>query len=136
MHAPLATLLSTEELDDLSLLMARRNFGLFRQMVRPGMLWGWWTEEVADHLQQFYEEMMAGKRPKLAITAPPQTGKSWTVTDFIAWVAGRNPERKTIFGSYSDDLGVRTNPIKAARGSRQVVALASPRRSHQVRASP
>jgi hypothetical protein len=40
---------------------------------------------------------------------PPQTGKSWTVTDFIAWVAGNSPDKKTIFGSFSDDLGVRTN---------------------------
>src|SRR6266436_1388590 len=53
--------------------------------------------------------MVAGKRPKLAISAPPQHGKSWAATDFIAYVAGKLPDRKTIFGSYSDDLGIRTN---------------------------
>jgi hypothetical protein len=37
------------------------------------------------------------------------TEKSWAATDFIAYVAGKQPDRKTIFGSYSDDLGVRTN---------------------------
>jgi LAGLIDADG-like domain len=37
------------------------------------------------------------------------THNSWAATDFIAWVAGKQPDRKTIFGSYSDDLGVRTN---------------------------
>jgi hypothetical protein len=32
-----------------------------------------------------------------------------SVTDFIAWVAGRNPDLKTIFASYSDSLGERTS---------------------------
>jgi len=111
MHAPLEkeVRFSDAEVDDIALLVARKNFLAFRRKIRPNMLVGWWIEEVAGHLQQFYDEMMDGKRPKLAITAPPQTGKSWTVTDFIAYVAGRNPERKTIFGSYSDDLGIRTN---------------------------
>ena len=31
------------------------------------------------------------------------------MTDFIAWVAGKDPNLKTIFGSYSDDLGVKVN---------------------------
>ena len=73
------------------------------------MLWGWWTKEVANQLHYFYEDFAAGRRPKLALSAPPQHGKSWTVTDFMAWVAGKNPDKKIIFGSYSDDLGVRTN---------------------------
>jgi predicted phage terminase large subunit-like protein len=89
---------------------ARENFYAFRRMLpRPGLLWGWWMEVVALELQRFYEEFVAGKRPKLALMAPPQHGKSWTVTDFIAWVAGRNPDLKVIFASYSDDLGIRTN---------------------------
>ena len=33
----------------------------------------------------------------------------WAVTDFIAWCAGKNPDKKPIFGSFSDDLGIRTN---------------------------
>jgi hypothetical protein len=41
--------------------------------------------------------------------AHPQSGKSMAVTDFIAWVAGRNPNVKTIFASYSDTLGERTS---------------------------
>jgi hypothetical protein len=77
--------------------------------MRPRMIEGWWTNEIAEALQQFYEDLVAGKRPKLAIGAPPQHGKSWAATDFVAWVAGRNPDLKTIFASYSDDLGTRTN---------------------------
>ena len=41
--------------------------------------------------------------------APPQHGKSRAAEDFIAWVAGRNPDLKIIYASFSDDLGVRTN---------------------------
>jgi hypothetical protein len=106
MHAPI---LSTAQLEDFSIILARENFAVFRQMIRPKMIRGWWTYEVSVELQQFYDDFAAGKRPWLAIEAPPQTGKSWAATDFIAYVAGRNPDWKTIFGSYSDDLGVRTN---------------------------
>jgi hypothetical protein len=60
-------------------------------------------------LQWFYEDLIAGNRPKLALEAPPQHGKSAAVEDFMAWVAGKNPDLKTIFCSYSDDLGNRAN---------------------------
>ena len=88
---------------------ARDSFAHFRRLMRPEMRWGWWTEEVAEHLQQFYEDLVAGRRPKLALSAPPQHGKSWTIDDFIAWVAGKNPDLKTIFASYSEELGERAN---------------------------
>jgi predicted phage terminase large subunit-like protein len=41
--------------------------------------------------------------------APPQHGKSLTAIDFIAWISGKNPDIKTIFASYSAELGERTN---------------------------
>src|SRR5262249_38329958 len=41
--------------------------------------------------------------------APPQHGKTEQITDFTAWVAGKRPESKTIFASYSDELGVDVN---------------------------
>jgi predicted phage terminase large subunit-like protein len=88
---------------------ARDWFFAFRRRMRPTMLWGWWCEEVALELQEFYADFVAGKRPKLALMTPPQHGKSWTALDFIAWVAGKNPDWKTIFASYSDELGTRTN---------------------------
>jgi predicted phage terminase large subunit-like protein len=88
---------------------ARDDFYAFRRMVRPAMIRGWWIEVVAWELQRFYEDFVAGKRPLLALMAPPQHGKSWTATDFVAWVAGKNPDWKTIFASYSADLGIRTN---------------------------
>jgi len=88
---------------------ARDSFYAFRRMVRPGMLRGWFVESVELELQRFYKELAAGKRPQLALMAPPQHGKSWAVTDFIAWAIGKNPDWKTIFASYSAELGIRTN---------------------------
>lgn len=96
-------------LEELAQARARESFLEFRRYIRPQLIIGWWVREVAQKLQRFYKDFVAGERPKLAVMAPPQTGKSWTVTDFIAWVAGNNPDKKTIFGSFSDDLGVRTN---------------------------
>ena len=93
---------------------ARESFFAFRQRVRPQMQWGWWMEVLCMELQQFYEDLRLGRRPKLAVMAPPQHGKSWSATDFIAWVAGKNPDLKTIFASYSADLGQRTNLDRAA----------------------
>jgi hypothetical protein len=88
---------------------ARNDFAYFRQMLRPGMLTSWWTDEIARAMEKFHYDLTAGKRPMLAIGSPPQHGKSWAATDLIAWVAGKNPDLKSIYASYSDELGTRTN---------------------------
>jgi hypothetical protein len=84
-------------------------FWAFRRYTRPGMKVGWWQYEVANKLQRFYYRLKKGERPKLVLMAPPQHGKTEQVTDFIAWVAGKDPELKTIFASYSDELGADVN---------------------------
>jgi hypothetical protein len=93
----------------LYLIKARESFEYYRCLLRPGMITSWWTEEIARAMQQFYDDLIAGKRPMLAIGSPPQHGKSWAATDLIAWVAGKNPDLKAIYASYSDELGTRTN---------------------------
>jgi predicted phage terminase large subunit-like protein len=70
---------------------------------------GWWQHEVADELQRFYHSLINGVRPKLVLMAPPQHGKTEQVKDFVAWLAGKQPDLKTIFASYSDELGVAVN---------------------------
>ena len=94
---------------ELRAAQARESFYWFRRLIRPQMLTGWWTDSIEAELQQLYEDLAAGRRPKVAMMAPPQHGKSWAATDFMAWVAGQNPDLKTIFASYSDELGMRTN---------------------------
>jgi predicted phage terminase large subunit-like protein len=89
--------------------LARNDFGLFRQLIHPDFSWNWWTDDAARKLQRFYLDLMAGRRPKLALMAPPQHGKSTTILDFIAWIAGNDLDLKTIFASYSDELGTTAN---------------------------
>jgi hypothetical protein len=49
---------------------------------------------------------MNGKRPMLVLMAPPQHGKTEQVKDFTAWIAGKQHDLKTMFASYSDELGI------------------------------
>jgi hypothetical protein len=88
---------------------ARENFRIFRCVMHPDMVWGWWTVDISHELQRFYLDLVAGRRPKLAIMAPPQHGKSTAAVDFIAWLAGKNPDNKTVVACFGADLGVRTN---------------------------
>jgi len=72
----------------------RERFAAFRQLIRPDMVWGWWIEQLTIELDEFYARMVPGERPKMAIMAPPQHGKSCTATDLICWVASNNPNLK------------------------------------------
>lgn len=103
------TLEDLDILEAIAIHEARESFWAFRQYMRPKMIKGWWPREVAHELQRFYEELCAGLAPMLVLQAPPQHGKSWAVNDFLAWVAGKNPELKQIFASFSERLGVRAN---------------------------
>lgn len=88
---------------------ARESFLDFRQLINKKLKVGWWQVEVSDALQNYYHDLESGKRPKLVIQAPPQHGKSLLIIDFIAWIAGLNPELKTIYTSFSNRLGIRAN---------------------------
>lgn len=96
-------------LEQLARHEARDNFYAFRQYINPKMKKGWFQRAVCRRLQQFYEEWRAGTRPKLIIEAPPQHGKSEMIIDFCAWVAGKHPECREIYASFSDRLGIRAN---------------------------
>lgn len=98
-----------ELIENLYALEARDDLWAFRQYMDPGLVRGWFPMDVSRQLQRFYVRLQAGCRPKLVIAAPPQHGKSRGLQDGIGWMAGKNPNLKTIFGSYSDDLGVTTN---------------------------
>jgi predicted phage terminase large subunit-like protein len=98
-----------ELLREHSIRLARKDFLHFRRLVNPKSKRGWWQTEIARELQAFYDDLVAGKRPKLVIQAPPQHGKSVQIIDFIAWLAGKNPDYRTIYTSFSDRLGIRAN---------------------------
>jgi hypothetical protein len=87
----------------------RNNFYFYRRMVRPKFIETWWQRDVAKHLMKFWQDLKAGERPVLVLQAPPQHGKTEQITDFISWCAGQDPDLRTIFASYSNDLGIRVN---------------------------
>jgi predicted phage terminase large subunit-like protein len=104
--------MTKEDLDlyeNIYLQKARDSFWCYRQAITNDMLIGWWQEEISNELQKFYEDMQRGERPKLAISSPPQHGKSTMVVDFVTWVSGKNPNLRTIYASYSKKLGTRAN---------------------------
>lgn len=88
---------------------ARGCFKTFRRLINPKQKSGWFQDQVCGELQSFYDDFISGKRPKLVIEAPPQHGKSALVVDFIAWMAGKNPDYRTIYTSFSERLGIRAN---------------------------
>lgn len=88
---------------------ARGNFWAFRQAMDKQLLKGWFHRELASQLHRFYLDLKDGKRPKLVLTTPPQHGKTRAVRDFLAWASGQNPDLKTMYTTYSAELGVATN---------------------------
>ena len=96
-------------LEELWRARARESLLDFRRYIRPELKVNWWVREVAEKLQGFHNDFTAGRRPKLAIAAPPQHGKTSTIIDLIAYVAGCDPDKKCIYSSYGDELGIRAN---------------------------
>jgi len=96
-------------IEQMAILEARESFYAYRQYINPKMKLGWWQREVSHLLQAFYVALMDGVRPKLVIQAPPQHGKSILIVDFLSWVAGKHPDFRTIYASFSERLGVRAN---------------------------
>lgn len=103
------TLSDFDLLDELLNRKARDDFYTFRRLINPKAKIGWFFIDITRQIQQFYDDLIAGKRPKLIIQAPPQHGKSEAVTDFVCWIAGKDPDFRTIYASFSDRLGVRAN---------------------------
>ena len=88
---------------------ARKSFWDFRCLMHPYDYRAWWQKAASTELEIFWRKFKAGKRPRLVLQAPPQHGKSTQVRDFLAYVLGADPSLKTIFTSYSDELGMETN---------------------------
>lgn len=89
---------------------ARTCFLTFRRVMHPEQIWDApFPQAVCAKLQDFYEKWMNGERPKMILSTPPQHGKSVAVTDFCCWIAGKHPDKKAIYASFSERLGRRAN---------------------------
>ena len=61
-----------ELVKELRLRESRESFFAYRKLTNPKLKTGWWQEEVCNQPQQFYDDLVANKRPQLVIQAPPQ----------------------------------------------------------------
>ena len=96
-------------LEGLAIHEARKSFWAFRRFMNPDMKLGWWQREIARELQGFWNALERGEGPKLLIEAPRQHGKTRQIIEFLAWAAGKNPDLRQLYTSYSDELGVTAN---------------------------
>ena len=103
------TIEQLEKINRYYALEAKDDFWVYRQYINPKLKISWFQKEIAYALMQFYQDYKSGKRPKLIIEAPPQHGKSVQVIEFISWLAGHDPDAKTIYTSFSERLGIRAN---------------------------
>jgi len=49
-------------LEELAKARARESFLEFRRYIRPQLIVGWWVRDVAQKLQRFYNDFVAGNR--------------------------------------------------------------------------
>jgi predicted phage terminase large subunit-like protein len=83
---------------------ARQAEGLldFIEYHSPRYRAGWFHREVCRIFEKFLADVLAGKRPRVILTAPPQFGKSEIVSrNFPCWAQGRVPSLKFICSSYA-----------------------------------
>lgn len=71
---------------------------------------GWFHRVLADTMKQFIEDVLAGKRPRLIIEAPPRHSKSLFVTRaFIPWMLASYPRLSALVSCSTqrlcDDFG-------------------------------
>lgn len=89
---------------------SKRSLLYFTTHTKPDFVTGWFNEIIARELQQFYQDVIDGKQPRLMIFAPPRSGKSELFSRrFPAWAFGKNPNLQMIACSYSADLASRMN---------------------------
>ena len=82
--------------------LARRDFFEYCHMMHPNFYKRDrdFLVEMCHELQDFYYN----DKEYLLINIPPRHGKSFTATNFVEWVLGKNPLERIMSASYSHDL--------------------------------
>ena len=89
--------------------LARRHLADFVLFTYVGQYqMGWVHQELCSALEQFLQDVIDKKSPRLLVTMPPRHGKSELVSRrFPAWVFGNYPDMSFISSSYTADLACR-----------------------------
>ena len=86
-------------------VMAKRKLIWFTQYTKPDYLTGWFSKEVCEALDQFLEDVIAKKSPRLMLFSPRRHGKSELVSRrFPAYALGKHPDLDIIAASYGATL--------------------------------
>lgn len=85
--------------------LARRYLLPFIHRFDPKYQAGWFHKDLCLHLQQFLQDVVEQKSPRMMLFVPPRHGKSMTVSQhFSAWAHGKYPELEFIQASYAETL--------------------------------
>ena len=84
--------------------LARRKLIHYTQRNLPHYQAGWVHIEIAEKLEKFREDVIAGLSPRLAIFMPPRLGKTELIKQFISQTLGLYPYLEFICCSYSAQL--------------------------------
>lgn len=105
--------------------VARRDLISFTEYTFPKYRAGWFARHLADVLDQFLLDCVAGKSPRLMVYAPPRHGKSELISRrFPAYALGRFPDIEFIATSYSSTLAGRmSRDMARIMGSREYQEL-------------
>lgn len=89
--------------------LARRHYGAYLELVGGGSYRPTrFSRFLAEAAQTFWEEQTGHAYDILVVEAPPQHGKSRTLTEALpGWVLGKRPETRVILASYSDESAER-----------------------------
>lgn len=95
---------------EITLRRARSSLVDFIRYTKPDYKFGWFNEELCRTMDQFLQDIIDKKDPRLIISAPPRHGKSEIVSRrFPAYALGRCPWLQIIQTSYSADLANAMN---------------------------
>ena len=95
---------------ELDVRSARTSLTDFIKVTKPDYLFGWFNRELCAVLEQFLQDVIDKKSPRLIIKAPPRHGKSEAVSiRFPAYALGRYPWLQIINSSYADTLATGFN---------------------------
>ena len=83
----------------------RDNYALYLKHVYPEYIFTKFHALLANIFQSVVEKVENGEKVKLAISVPPQHGKSMTGTETLpSWFIGRNPDLRCIVTAYNADV--------------------------------
>jgi len=108
--------------------LARRYLGDYLCRVNgPGWIRTAFSRFLAQRIQDFLETDTGHAYDILLIEAPPQHGKSMTVTESVpGWYLGRNPDARVIVAGYNDEFAerfCRRNKEKLRRHGRNLFGV-------------